>query len=135
MVLHLSNDPLLSPVFAERICATPAAIAADADAAWALRRFLMHFAGLVVVETSSWTAGDPEQVEAGILKRIQALPSAEFPSLKSAGGGLFKEFKTGSSADIVEITADAAADGLIAKLVDSGSYSSAACRPDRLPMH
>lgn len=121
VVLHLSDDSLLNPVLAERICATLAAIDPNADLGWALRRFLERFTGLVAVETSRWAVGDPEKVEAGILKRIHALPSAEFPTLKSAAEGLFKGYKTDSSSGGLEKTADAAASGLIAEILGSGS--------------
>ena len=49
VVTHLSDDPLLSPVFAESICATLAAIAKTQDVGWAFQLF-----SIVCPAWSSW---------------------------------------------------------------------------------
>ena len=121
VVLRLSNDPFLNPVFAERICATLAAIAKKGDVARGLHIFLEHFAGLIIVETSSWAAGKPEEAKAKALEQIEALSSTEFPTLRIAGEMLAVDLKKRGAPGYLKKTADAAADALIAALANNGS--------------
>jgi hypothetical protein len=60
VVLHLSNDLLLNPIFAERVCATLESIAKSGDPARGVNVFLEHFVGLIIVETSDPAVGEPE---------------------------------------------------------------------------
>jgi AcrR family transcriptional regulator len=116
VILRLSDDLLLSPIFAERIAATLAAIATQQDVASALRLFLDRLAGLVMAETASWLANAPEDVEARILQQTSVLSSAEFPTLKLAGEKLAADMMKRGAAGALDAIADAAAAALIAEL-------------------
>jgi len=121
VILHLSDDPLLSPLFAERIGATLAAIAKEKDVAWALQLFLNRLAGLVITETASWLASEPKDIEAKILKQTSALSSTEFPTLQLASEKLATDLAKRGEAGYLDKAADAAADALIAELKKGGS--------------
>ena len=121
VVRRLSNAPLLSPVFAERMCATLAAIAKEQDVAGALQLFLNRLAGLIIMEAASGlTIGEPEAIKAKILKQTSALPSAEFPTLKLAGEKFAANLAKRGAPDYLEKAADAAAAALIAELTKGG---------------
>jgi len=121
VVAHLNDDPLLSPVFAERICATLAAIAKTLEVGWALQLFLNRLSGLVITETASWLASEPEAIKAKVLKQTSVLSGAEFPTLKFAGEKLAADLIKRGAAGYLDTVADATADALIAELAKSGS--------------
>jgi AcrR family transcriptional regulator len=116
VILRLSDDPLLSPIFAERIGATLAAIAKEQDVAWALQLFLNRLAGLVMMETASWLASAPQDIQAKILKQTSVLSSAEFPTLKLTGEKLAADLMKRGAAGGLDEVADATAAALIAEL-------------------
>jgi len=120
VVIHLSNNPLLSPVFAERTCATLAAIAKKQNVAWALRVFLERIAGLIMIETSNWSLRKPQDVEADVLKQTSSLSPTEFPTLKLAGHKLALHLTKSAAASELDKVADAAAEALITELAKSG---------------
>ncbi len=116
VILHLSDDPLLSPTFAERICATLEAIAKEPSAGWALEQFVGRLAGLVIVETASWRAEEPEAIKSKFRKRMSALSSVEFPTLTAAGEKITSHMMKRCAVDPSHKSADAAAEAMIAKL-------------------
>ncbi len=116
VILHLSDDPLLSPLFAERMCATLAAIAANQDMAWALQLFLNRLAGLALLETASWLAGQPKDIEERILDQTSVLSEVEFPTLNLVGEKLAAAMAARGAAGGLDAVADAAAAALIAEL-------------------
>jgi TetR/AcrR family tetracycline transcriptional repressor len=121
VVLHLANDPLLCPLFTERICATLAAIAKPKDAAWALQLFLNRLFGLILLETASGLTGEPEAIKAKILKQTSDLSEAEFPTLKLAGEKLAADLMKRGAPGYLDKVALAAAEALIAELAKGGS--------------
>ncbi len=121
VVAHLSDDPLLSPVFAERICATLAAIAKTQDVGWAFQLFLNRLAGLVIMETASWLASEPEAVKTKVHKQTSVLSGAEFPTLKFASEKLAADLIKRGAAGHADKVANATADVLIAELAKGGS--------------
>lgn len=121
VIAHLSDDPLLSPVFAERICATLAAIAKTQDVGSALQLFLNRLAGLVIMGTASWLASEPEAVKAKVLGQTSVLSGAEFPTLKFAGEKLAADLIKRGAAGYLDTVADETVDALIAELAKGGS--------------
>jgi AcrR family transcriptional regulator len=121
VVAHLSDDPLLSPVFAERICATLAAIAKTKDVGWAFQLFLNRLSGLVIMETASWLANEPGAVKTKIHKQTSVLSGAEFPTLKFASEKLAADLIKRGAAGYVDKVANTTADALIAELAKGGS--------------
>ena len=116
LVLHLSNDPLLNPIFAEQVCATLESIAKNGDAARGFNHFLEHFVGLIIVETSNLAVGEPEAAKAKILEQVGSLSGLEFPTLKVVGEKLAADYLKRGAAEYIEKTACAKTDSLLADL-------------------
>ena len=60
VVMELTNDPFLNPVFAERMGATIRALNEGSDLITALELFIARWAGLVLVEIGAWARQDPD---------------------------------------------------------------------------
>jgi AcrR family transcriptional regulator len=116
VVLGLSKDPLFSPVFAERLCATVAAIAKKRPLAVALQLVLSRLVGIIIIETGEAAFLNPAIAKEKIMKVIDSLPAAEFPTLKVLGERLAAGAEARSGTGYEQKTAYAAADILIGEL-------------------
>lgn len=116
VILRLSDDPLLSPTFAERIAACLAATAANQDMAWALELFLTRLSALAIIETARWLASDPKDIEERILDQTSVLSEVEFPTLRLVGDKLAAAMAARRAAGGLDAVADATTAALIAEL-------------------
>ena len=82
--LRLANDPLIAPVFAERILAVAAAIGAEQDLARGLRVVVSRLGEMILSETAELALSAPDVAMASILERIAGLPGDDFPWLAQA---------------------------------------------------
>lgn len=117
----LSDDPLISPIFAERVLATIAALTPKAHLTWGLQLFLNRFAGLVMIETGAFATEKPDAVKKSILSRVSALPAVEFPMLKQVAELLAVDMMKRTEAGYLNKAADKAAAALIAELAKGQS--------------
>ncbi len=123
VALHLSDDPLLSPIFAERVCATLAAIGKAPEIGLAYPDFISRLVGLILDNTAKWLAGEPAAVRASVLKRASPLSGVEFPTLTLASEKLADEMMkrcTAAASGNSDAIADAAVTALIAELESGG---------------
>ena len=84
VALELTDDPLLSLVFAERMGATIVGLAAGVDVVWGLELLIGRFVGLVMVETGRLARADPKTANPILQGRLLGVSSTEFPTLKQA---------------------------------------------------
>jgi AcrR family transcriptional regulator len=116
----LTKDPLFNPIFAERLCATVAAIAEKQPLASTLQIALCRLAGMIIIETSDWAFLEPEAAKEQLKGLISALPGAQFPTLKGAGPKLAATADARSRAGYAEKMGYATADALIYELQKGG---------------
>ena len=81
---ELTNDPLFSLVFAERMCATFLALDKNADLISALELFIARWAGLLQIEIGAWARRDPGATNTGLQVRLITVSAVDFPTLKAA---------------------------------------------------
>ena len=81
VVINLTDDPLFSPVFAERLAATIMALSNSDNLAWGMDLVIGRFGSLIFSETSEAAQAKPDTAKAGILKKLSILPAEEFPTL------------------------------------------------------
>jgi AcrR family transcriptional regulator len=116
IVIALTEDPLFSPVFAERLCVTLTAISKKLPLAIALQHTLNRLAGMVVMETSRWAFVKPQVAKATLAARISGLTESEFSTLKSVGETLALGPERRSKAGYLERMGFSTADSLIQEL-------------------
>jgi AcrR family transcriptional regulator len=114
---HLANDPLSSPIFAERICATLKAISPDHDLALAYEVFLRRFIGFVATETGDWLGLPVEDIAPMVGAKISSLPTVEVPTLAGSGESLAARMAERVATSLEEVAA-AARKGLIEDLAN-----------------
>ena len=83
--------------------------------------FLNRLSGLVIMETASWLACEPEAVKTKVHKQTSVLSGAEFPTLKFGGEKLAADLIKRGAAGYLDKVANATADALIAELAKGGS--------------
>ena len=81
VVINLTDDPLFSPVFAERLAAPIMALSNSDNLAWGMDLVIGRFGSLIFSETSEAAQAKPDTAKAGILKKLSILPAEEFPTL------------------------------------------------------
>jgi AcrR family transcriptional regulator len=116
VVLAMAHDPLLSPVFAERLLATIAAISGDQDLSRHLHLVIEQLGRLILFETGDWAMAPPEANQRSVLATIGALPEAEFPTLKQSVDKLAAEPLKRAHANYFNNVADNAVDAVLAEL-------------------
>jgi AcrR family transcriptional regulator len=117
-ILHLTDDPLLSPVFAERLFQTLDALTEIQDPAWAYRHLLTRLAGVVLMETSDWSVSAPEAVKAQIQKATATLSKADFPALAEAGVKIAADYLKRSEAAYLQQEDEKFIDAVIVELTN-----------------
>jgi AcrR family transcriptional regulator len=113
---RLADQPLLSPVFAERVCATLAALAPKSDPAAGLMLVINRLVGLLLLGAGRWAGSSHNQVGKEVDKTISDLPENEFPTLKKLEGALAAAFAQKSSSSYFENLATAAVEEIVAEL-------------------
>ena len=116
VLIHLTNDPFLSPVFAERMLATIEALTGSEHLADGYSRMLARLSGLVLIETGKSALIKPEAVKADLTKKISTLAPAEFPTLIKAAGEVAANALKRSDPGYAEEAADEVAKTLNAEL-------------------
>jgi hypothetical protein len=117
VVLRLTDNPLMSPVFAERILKTIAGLTKKQNLAWGLNRFLEHLAGLTMVETGDWATKEPASVKKGILTYVSNLSKPELPTLKQAADILAADLFKRTKAVYLEKESAWVTDALVSELL------------------
>jgi TetR/AcrR family tetracycline transcriptional repressor len=115
IILELTERPMLSPVFAERLLAALGLLSKTHTAAAALDLLVYHLAGLVFAATGvAWL--QPAKTKAAIEKRVAALPETEFPTLKKAVQSLAVDVEARSKPGYLLKRSHGAATALIMEL-------------------
>lgn len=121
LVAHeLTDDPLLSLVFAERMGATIVGLATGVDVIRGLELLIARFVGLVMVETGRLARADPKTANPILQGRLLGVSSTEFPTLKQAPQTLGAALIKRAEPDHLTKKADAAATAFIADLSKGG---------------
>ena len=120
VTLELTDDPLLSLAFAERMGATIVGLAPGVDIIWGLELLIGRFVGLVMIETGRFARADPKTANPILQGQLLGVSSTEFPTLKQApqtlGAALIKRAEPG----YLTGRANAAAEAFIADLTTGG---------------
>jgi AcrR family transcriptional regulator len=116
VVIHMTDGPLVSPVFAERMCATLNALAPKKNAAWAFRRLLVRLSGVVMVEATETLMNQPKTGGAQISGTISALSKTEFPTLHALLDKFAEDYTMRTEPAYVLAEADKVTAALIAEL-------------------
>ena len=117
VVLSLSSDPILDPLFAERLLLTLAALGVPVDALPKIfsRAMSVIFEMILTVSARS-KASDQKKLSAHMHKAIAALPPTEFPHLTELREAIIADtIQAGASKPTPEVAA-LYADQLIATL-------------------
>ncbi len=121
VILELTEDPLLSLTFAERMFATIASLAAEADLIWGLELLIGRLTEVTMIESGAWARRDPKHTVSHIQKGLVSASKTEFPTLAHAPHTLGAKLIRRSKPDYLQERADAAAAALVAELAASGS--------------
>jgi AcrR family transcriptional regulator len=84
VALELTDNPLLSLVFAERMCATIAHLAANANLIWALELLIGRVTEATLLESGVWGRQDPQANDGAIQARLMGASKTEYPTLTLA---------------------------------------------------
>ena len=84
VILELTEDPLLSVTFAERMFATIASLAAEADLIWGLELLIGRLTEVTMIESGAWARRDPKHTVSHIQMRLVSASKTEFPSPRPA---------------------------------------------------
>lgn len=121
VILELTEDPLLSLTFAERMFATIAALAAEADLIWGLELLIGRLTEVTMIESGAWALRDPKHTVSYIQKGLVSASKTEFPTLTHAPNKLGAKLIERTEPGYLQERADAAAAALVAELEASGS--------------
>ena len=116
VVSELTNDPLLSLTFAERMGSTFQGLKKSADVVWALEVFIAKWAGLLLLEIGGWARQDAEVVKARLQARLIDVSAVEFPTLKAAPQHLGALLGKRAQPTYLEKVADVAAAAFLSDL-------------------
>jgi AcrR family transcriptional regulator len=116
IILRLTDDPIMSRVFAERILVTLAGLTKKHDLAWGLHRFIARLAGLIMVETGTWATSKPDTIKQRIASCAANLSQTEFPTLKQAAESLAADLSKRAEAKYLQKEAVKAANALVLEL-------------------
>jgi AcrR family transcriptional regulator len=116
IILRLTDRPLLSPLFAERICATVGALAKEQDPARGFELVINRLAGLVLIETGAWAVVDPAQAEANMKAAISNLSTSDFATLHKVSARLGLHYNKRAEAAYFDQLAVGAVDEIIKEL-------------------
>ena len=114
--LRLANDPLIAPVFAERILAIVTAIGAEHDLARALRIVVSRLGEMILSETAELALSAPGVATASILERIAGLPGEDFPWLVQAAEQIASDSNKRSDPEYFATLVDETVSALIVEL-------------------
>ena len=121
VILELTDDPLLSLTFAERMFATIAALAAEADLIWGLELLIGRLTEVTMIESGAWALRDPKDTVSLIQTRLVSASKTEFPTLTHAPNKLGAKLIQRTEPDYLQKRAVAAVAALVADLSASGS--------------
>lgn len=121
VVLELTDDPLLSLMFAERMCATIAGLDAKADLVCGLELLIGRLTEAAMIESGAWAQRHPKLTTAHIQAQLQNASKTEFPTLTQAPPALGANLMRRTETDYLQKRADAAVAEFIADLPTNGS--------------
>ena len=121
IILELTDDPLLSLVFAERMFATIAGLAAKEDLVWRLEQLIGRLTEATMIESGAWARRDPKFAASHIQTRLVNASKTEFPTLTQAPHMLATNLTRRSEPDYLQKRADAALAAFVADLAAGGS--------------
>ena len=121
VILELTDDPLLSLMFAERMFATIAGLAAKADLVWGLELLIGRLAEATMIESGAWARQDPKLAVGHIQARLVKASKTEFPTLTFASHTLGAKLIGRSEPDYLQERADEAVAAFVAALSAGGS--------------
>jgi AcrR family transcriptional regulator len=116
VVLELNDDPLLSLMFAERMCATIAGLDDKVDLVCSLELLIGRLTEAAMIESGAWAQRDPKLATAQIGARLLNASKTEFPTLTHAPQALGAKLIRRTETDYLQKRADAAVAGFIADL-------------------
>jgi AcrR family transcriptional regulator len=116
VVLELTDDPLLSLMFAERMCATIAGLEAKADLVCSLELLIGRLTEAAMIESGAWAQRHPKLAMAHIQARLQNASKTEFPTLTEAPQAFGAELMRRTETDYLQKRADAAVAGFLVDL-------------------
>ena len=120
VAFELTDDPLLSLVFAERMGATIVGLVGGVDIIRALDLLVGRLVGLVMVETGALARGDPNSAGTVLQARLIGVSGTEFPTLKQAQQTLGAALIQRGEPDYLSKKANAVAAAFIADLSKGG---------------
>ena len=121
VILELTDDPLLSLMFAERMFATIAGLAAKADLVWGLELLIGRLAEATMIESGAWARRDPKLAVGHIQARLVKASKTEFPTLTFASHALGAKLIGRSEPDYLQERADEVVAAFVAALSAGGS--------------
>jgi len=121
IILELTEDPLLSLIFAERMFATIASLAAKVDLIWGLELLIGRLTEATMIESGGWARGDPKLTANHIQARLANASETEFPTLTHALHTFGAKPTRRSKPDYLQERAVASVSALVADLTASGS--------------
>jgi hypothetical protein len=113
VVINLTDDPLFSPVFAERLAAAIMALSNSDNLAWGMDLVIGRFGSLIFSETSEAAQAKPDAAKGGILKKISVLPAAEFPTLAQMAEALAADPLKRADPEYFGILVDGVVDAIV----------------------
>jgi TetR/AcrR family tetracycline transcriptional repressor len=121
VVLELTDDPLLSLMFAERMCATIAGLDVKTDLFCGLELLIGRLTDAAMIESGAWAQRDPKLATAQIQARLLNASKTEFPTLTHAPQALGAKLIRRTETDYLQKRADAAVAGFLADLPTKAS--------------
>jgi AcrR family transcriptional regulator len=120
-ILQLTDDPLLSLIFAERMIATIAGLTAKADLILGLELLIGRLAEATMMESGAWALRDPKNAGGYIQARLLKASKTEFPTLTQAPQALGAKLIQRASPEYLQKRADAVVKAFVADLLAGGS--------------
>jgi AcrR family transcriptional regulator len=121
VILQLTDDPLLSLIFAERMSATIAGLSVTADLILGLEQLIGKFAEATMIESGAWALRDPKNAGGYIQARLFKVSKTEFPTLTQAPQALGAKLARRAEPDYLQKRAEAAVNAFVADLLAGGS--------------
>ena len=108
-------------MFAERMFATIAGLAAKADLVWGLELLIGRLTEATMIESGAWARRDPKLAVGHIQARLVKASKTEFPTLTFASHTLGAKLIGRSEPDYLQERADEAVAAFVADLSAGGS--------------
>jgi AcrR family transcriptional regulator len=119
VIVHLTDDPMLSLGFVERMSMTIKALGGGQDLIDGVELLVSRLSGLALIEIGKWTQTKPDAQRTRIGVLLINTPQAEVPTLKSVSSSLGTKLSKRSADSYLADQADRLADTLIAEWTKS----------------